>query len=93
MAVVLDGGGDVVVVVVGAWLGINPLSAATAIAASTFGTACFFSSAGTLVRSVRSRRTVASAFGLSWALTASFNSLMCWLVSSRAGESTGRPTV
>jgi hypothetical protein len=83
------GAGAVVVVVeVGATSGW-----AIAITASTFSAASFFSWPGTFRRSVCSRRAVASAFGLSLASTASFNSSMCWFVSSRAGESTGRPTV
>ena len=69
-AVVALGSGGTVVVVVGVGDWTNPEVAATAIAASTFGTASFCSLAGTLVRSVCNRRTEASALGLSCALTA-----------------------
>ena len=67
--------------------------AARTITAATFCSASFFSSGGTLARSVVSRSAVATALGLSLALTAFSSSLMWWFVSSRAGESTGRPTV
>src|SRR5207248_1905606 len=78
--VVGAGGGGVV----GGVTALSTRGAGTTMTAATFFSASFFSSGGTLARSVCRRRAVAWAFGASCALTASFSSLMWWLVSSRA---------